>query len=197
MKRQTEFVAICALLMSSVAMSIDIMLPSLGEIAEAFELEQENDRQLTVVILFAGLTFGQLIFGPLSDATGRKPMVLLGLTVFSAGSFLSASASSFEMLLAGRALQGFGAAGPRIVTVALIRDRFKGQKMAQIMSLIMGIFIFRAGFGSQRWSSPVVSDAVARPLHFPRFCWYRGGSVACLAARRNSQKAHTIFNRCL
>ena len=114
MKRQTEFVAICALLMSSVAMSIDIILPSLGEIAEAFELEQENDRQLTVVILFAGLTFGQLIFGPLSDATGRKPMVLLGLTVFSAGSFLSTSASSFEMLLAGRALQGFGAAGPRI-----------------------------------------------------------------------------------
>ena len=142
MPRQTELIAISALLMSSVALSIDIMLPSLGDIAAAFGLQQDNDRQLTIVMVLAGLTFGQLIFGPCSEATGRKPMIFLGLGIFCAGSVVCATATSFDMLLIGRTLQGFGAAGPRIVTVALIRDRFDGRKMAQILSLIMGIFIF-------------------------------------------------------
>ena len=117
MPKQSELIAICAILMSSVALSIDIILPALGEIAEAFNLTNSNDRQLTVLVLFLGLTFGRLLFGPLSDTTGRKPMIYTGLAVF-------------------------GAAGPRIVTVALIRDRFEGERMVQIMSIIMGIFIF-------------------------------------------------------
>jgi len=142
MPKQSELIAICAILMSSVALSIDIMLPALGEIAEAFDLTINNDRQLTVVVLFLGLTFGQLLFGPLSDTTGRKPMIYTGLAVFCAGTVLCVFSTSFEMLLSGRILQGFGAAGPRIVTVALIRDRFEGERMAQIMSIIMGIFIF-------------------------------------------------------
>ena len=106
--------------MSSVALSIDIMLPSLGEIAATFDLTRDNDRQLTIVMLFAGLTLGQLIFGPCSDSTGRKPMIFLGLGTFCVGSIICAAATSFEMLLVGRTIQGFGAAGPRIVTVALI-----------------------------------------------------------------------------
>ncbi len=128
--------------MSSIALSIDIMLPALGEIAAAFELEHENDRQLVIVMIFVGLTFGQLIFGPCSDSTGRKAMIIIGLGIFCLGSILSVVAQSFEMLLIARAIQGFGAAGPRIVTVAMIRDRFKGQQMAQILSVITGIFIF-------------------------------------------------------
>ena len=142
MPRKAEFIAICAILMSSVALSIDIMLPALGEIASSFQLKEENDRQLVIVMVFIGLTFGQLVFGPGSDFIGRRIMIFIGLGVFCIGSILCAFAPSFEMLLASRVIQGFGAAGPRVVTLALIRDRFEGEKMAQILSMIIGVFIF-------------------------------------------------------
>ena len=142
--------------MSAIALSIDIMLPALGEIAAAFALEHENDRQLVIVMVFVGLTLGQLIFGPSSDSAGRKTMIIMGLAIFCLGSILSAVAQSFEMLLIARAIQGFGAAGPRIVTVALIRDRFQGQKMAQILSIITGIFIL----------VPVVAPSLGQLLLF-------------------------------
>ena len=142
MPRRSEFVALSALLMSSVALSVDIMLPALGEIARDFSLRDDNDRQFIIVALFLGLTFGQLLFGPLSDTLGRRPMILAGLGFFIAGAVVSAVAPSFEVMIAGRLMQGFGAAGPRIVTVAMIRDRFEGRPMAEILSLVMGIFIF-------------------------------------------------------
>ena len=151
-----EFIAICAILMSSIALAIDIMLPALGEIATAFALEHDNDRQLVIVMVFIGLTLGQLIFGPCSDSIGRKAMIITGLGIFCLGSILSAVAQSFEMLLIARAMQGFGAAGPRIVTVAMIRDRFQGQKMAQILSVITGIFIL----------VPVVAPSIGQVLLF-------------------------------
>ena len=65
MPRRSEFVALSALLMSSVALSVDIMLPALGQIAQDFSLRDDNDRQLIIVALF-GLDLGQLLFGPLS-----------------------------------------------------------------------------------------------------------------------------------
>lgn len=140
--RKSEFIAICALLMSVVALSIDVMLPALGELSAAFGIAEGNERQLVIVALFVGLAGGQLYFGPASDAVGRRPMVFIGVAVFIVGSVTCAMATSFQIMCVGRILQGFGAAGPRIVTVALIRDRFAGQDMAQVMSVIMGLFIF-------------------------------------------------------
>ncbi len=136
-----EFVAMLALLISLVALSIDAMLPALGDIASDLSVTHENDRQLVVSALFLGLTVGQMIYGPLSDSIGRKPAIYIGLAFFIAGSLLAAMATSFEMLLAGRMLEGFGAAGPRIVSVALVRDLYEGRPMARIMSLAMSIFI--------------------------------------------------------
>ena len=156
MPRRPEFVALSALLMSSVALSVDIMLPALGEIARDFSLRDDNDRQFIIVALFLGLTFGQLLFGPLSDTLGRRPMILAGLGFFIAGAVVSAVAPSFEVMIAGRLMQGFGAAGPRIVTVAMIRDRFEGRPMAEILSLVMGIFIF----------VPIVAPSLGQALLF-------------------------------
>ena len=136
-----EFVAMLALLISLVALSIDAMLPALGDIASDLSVTHENDRQLVVSALFLGLTVGQMIYGPLSNSIGRKPAIYIGLAFFIAGSLLAAMATSFEMLLAGRMLEGFGAAGPRIVSVALVRDLYEGRPMARIMSLAMSIFI--------------------------------------------------------
>lgn len=136
-----EFVAMLALLISLVALSIDAMLPALGAIASDLAVAHKNDRQLVVSALFLGLAVGQMIYGPLSDSIGRKPAIYIGLAFFITGSLMAATATSFEMLLAGRMLEGFGAAGPRIVAVALVRDIYEGRPMARIMSLAMSIFI--------------------------------------------------------
>ena len=130
----------CAL-MALVALSIDAVLPGLESLATDLGVAAGNRRQWVITALFLGLAAGQLFYGPLSDSWGRRRSILLGIAVFSVGSLLSATAQSFEMMLAGRAIQGFGAAGPRTVTLAMIRDRFEGAAMARLMSVIMSIFI--------------------------------------------------------
>ncbi|WP_308916324.1 MFS transporter [Jannaschia sp. LMIT008] len=135
-----EFVAIATVPMATIALAIDVMLPALGDMASEFGVE-DNKRQFVIAALFLGLAFGQLIFGPLSDGIGRRPAITAGAALFAIGGAVCATATTFEGLIAGRLLQGVGAAGPRIVTVALIRDRFEGAAMGRIMSIIMGVFI--------------------------------------------------------
>ena len=130
-----------ALLTSLVALSIDAMLPALSIIGVDLNVQRENGTQLIVTALFVGFAVGQLVFGPISDSAGRKFPIYTGLGLFMLGSILSMIAWSFPVMLAGRILQGFGAAAPRIVTIALIRDRYQGRSMARIMSFVMAIFI--------------------------------------------------------
>lgn len=135
-----EFIAMATVLMATIALSIDVMLPALGDMASELGVES-NRRQMVIVALFLGLAAGQLVFGPMSDSIGRRPAIVIGAAFFAVGGLICAMATTFETLIAGRLLQGAGAAGPRIVTVALIRDRFEGAAMARVMSIIMGIFI--------------------------------------------------------
>lgn len=137
-----EFIALMALLISLVALSIDAVLPALQMIGEDLNVADINHTQLVISFLFGGFMFGQLVYGPASDSFGRKRMIYFGLGLFLLGSALSLTAQSFEMMLAGRALQGFGAASSRIITIAMTRDLFKGREMARVMSIIMSIFIF-------------------------------------------------------
>ncbi len=130
-----------AVLISLVALSIDAMLPALPDIGRDLGTTDPNQPQLVLTALFLGLSVGQLFYGPLSDSIGRKPAVYLGLSMFIAGCVLSICATSFEVMLAGRVLQGLGAAGPRVVTVALVRDLFQGRAMARTMSFVMMVFI--------------------------------------------------------
>jgi DHA1 family bicyclomycin/chloramphenicol resistance-like MFS transporter len=139
--RFVEFVALMALMMSLVAMSIDAMLPALSQIGAELGVQQENTSQLIVTVIFLGLAVGQLIYGPLSDSVGRKPAIYLGYAIFFVGSLLSIFAFTFPMMLAGRLLQGIGMAAPRSVTMALIRDRYEGRAMARVMSFISVVFI--------------------------------------------------------
>ena len=136
-----EFVPLIALLMALVALSIDAMLPALPDIGADLGAAQRNDVQLVVTSLFLGLGFGQLLFGPLSDFIGRKPAICAGLALFMAGCVVSILAPTFELMLAGRVLQGIGVAAPRIVSVALVRDQYEGRRMARIMSFAMAVFI--------------------------------------------------------
>ena len=136
-----EFVIIISLMMSLTALSIDAMLPALPQIGGELQVQSANGPQLVVSALFLGLALGQLFFGPLSDSTGRKPAIYSGLSLFVVGSLISVFAVNFPMMLAGRLVQGAGVSAPRAVGLALVRDRYEGRAMAQIMSFVMTVFI--------------------------------------------------------
>lgn len=130
-----------ATLTALVALSIDMVLPALPAIGASLGVERANDNQLILSLLFLGFGLGQLVYGPLSDAVGRKPAAFVGFALFTAGCVLALLARTFPLMLVGRFLQGVGVAGPRTITLALVRDKFEGRAMARVMSLIMGVFI--------------------------------------------------------
>jgi DHA1 family bicyclomycin/chloramphenicol resistance-like MFS transporter len=136
-----EFIALVALTTSLVAMSIDTMLPALGAMATELGAAHANDRQLVLAAFFGGLSVGQLLYGPVSDSTGRKPALFFGIGLFVVANLLCALTHDFNLLLVGRALAGFGAAGPRIISMALVRDVYAGRGMARVMSFVSTVFI--------------------------------------------------------
>ncbi|MFT5706764.1 MAG: DHA1 family bicyclomycin/chloramphenicol resistance-like MFS transporter [Oceanospirillaceae bacterium] len=136
-----EFISMFALITSLVALSIDSMLPAFPAIAQSFALADTKDTQLVISTLVLGMVFGELIFGPLSDTKGRKYAILLGMVIFCIGCVIAMNAQTFEGMLIGRAIQGFGVSGPKIASRALIRDQYTGAAMARIMSFIMMFFI--------------------------------------------------------
>jgi len=136
-----EFVTLMAVLISIVAFSIDAMLPALTQIGADLGVHDPNDNQLVISSLFLGFAVAQIVFGPLSDSFGRKPMIYLGIAIFIGGCLLSIYGTSFSAMLTGRVLQGIGVAAPRIICVAIVRDGYEGRGMAQIMSFIMAVFV--------------------------------------------------------
>ena len=130
-----------ACLMSIVALSIDTILPALNPIGLSIGTVNQNENQLLITMIFLGLGLGQLIFGPISDSFGRKPVVYIGFTVFMLASFLCIAAPNIEIMVIGRILQGIGLSASRSISIAMIRDRFEGDYMAKIMSFVVTIFI--------------------------------------------------------
>ena len=129
------------MMMSLVALSVDTMLPALSEIGRDLGVTDNNSSQLIISLFFFGMASGQLLYGPVSDNTGRKQAIYLGYGLFITGCLLSLVATTLPVMLAGRLLQGFGAAGPRIVSVAIVRDQYEGRAMARVMSFVMTVFI--------------------------------------------------------
>jgi DHA1 family bicyclomycin/chloramphenicol resistance-like MFS transporter len=136
-----EFVALIGVMMAVGALSLDMMLPALGVMGEELGVTNPNRRQEVITAFLVGIGIGQLFYGPLSDLYGRKRMLLIGLAIFIAASLWATVAHSFEALLAARALQGFGAAAPRVISAAVVRDLFVGDRMARVMSFAMLVFI--------------------------------------------------------
>lgn len=136
-----EFIVLFSLVTSLTAVSIDAILPALRQIGEALEVSDPNRTQLVVSMFILGMACGEVLFGPISDAVGRKRAILAGLLVFVVGTVVAMTAPSFEQFLAGRIIQGLGVSGPKIASRALIRDLYEGEAMARIMSLIFMVFV--------------------------------------------------------
>ena len=135
-----EFVALMAMMMATVAFSIDSMLPALPEIGRELAGGDANDAQLVLSAFMVGMGVGTLFTGPLSDSFGRKPVILCGALVYIAGALISWQAPSLEVLILGRALQGLGASAARVVAIAIIRDLYSGREMARLISFVMIVF---------------------------------------------------------
>lgn len=138
---KAEFVALMASLMSMVALSIDAILPALDQIGISIGTNHSSENQMLITMIFLGLGVGQLIFGPISDSLGRKPIIYVGFLIFVAASMLCVYAKSIEVMVLGRILQGIGLSAPRTLAIAMIRDSFSGDYMAKIMSFVVAIFI--------------------------------------------------------
>lgn len=136
-----EFVAMVASLMAMTALAIDAMLPALPAIGEALDVSDNNDRQLVIGALLLGFGLAQIAHGPLSDRFGRRPLLIGGLSLYVLSSIIAAYSQSFELLLAARFSQGIAVAATRVLAVSIVRDLYVGRKMAQVMSMVMMVFM--------------------------------------------------------
>lgn len=137
----TEFVMLMAALMSLNAFAIDAMLPALPAIGDALGVAQENRRQLVVTFYLIGFGLTQMVWGPVSDRSGRRPVLVVGLLLYAIFALLAALADSFTLLLVARTLQGGAAGATRVLVTSIVRDRFEGALMARVMSLTFVVFM--------------------------------------------------------
>lgn len=137
---RVEFVAMMAMSFATIAITIDAMLPAVPEITEALSPTEPNKVQLIITLFMLGMGLGTLFVGPISDAVGRKPVILGGAALYIASALVAWQSSSLELLLIARFFQGMGASGPRVVTLAVVRDLFDGRDMARIMSFVLTVF---------------------------------------------------------
>lgn len=136
-----EMTMMLAALMALNSFAIDAMIPALPDIGRSLNVAHENDRQLVVIAYFLGFASTQLLWGPLADRFGRKPIMAAGVSLYGAFALLCAIAPTFPLLIAGRALMGASAAASRVLVVAMVRDLFEAEEMARVMSLVFMTFM--------------------------------------------------------
>lgn len=139
---RVEFTALLAMSMALAALGLDLMLPAFALMRADLGLAPGSTAIAGVVTAYMlGLAAGQLLYGPLADRYGRRPALFVGFGIYALGALLCTVAPGLQLLLVGRFVWGLGAAGPRVVTLAVVRDRFEGEQMARAMSFIMAVFI--------------------------------------------------------
>jgi DHA1 family bicyclomycin/chloramphenicol resistance-like MFS transporter len=136
-----EMTALLAGLMALNAFAIDSMIPALADIGRSLHVARENDQQLVVIAYFIGFASTQLLWGPLADRFGRKPILAVGVALYGAFALLCAAAGTFPLLIAGRVAMGASAAVTRVLVVAMVRDLFEAEAMAKVMSLVFMTFM--------------------------------------------------------
>ena len=143
---RAEFIALIAMMFAVIAFSIDSMLPALPEIGRELSPDALNNAQLILTSFVLGIGIGTFFTGPLSDAFGRKRVIIAGSALYVIGATVAYFSTSLEVVLAARVVQGLGAAAPRIVSLAIVRDLYSGRDMARIVSIAMMIFTIFPAF---------------------------------------------------
>lgn len=138
---RVELIILMASLMSLNAMAIDIMLPALGLISDDFGLMNENDRQWIITSYIYGMSIGSIIYGSLADRYGRKPVLLVTITIYIGFGIFCAFSENYDLLLIARFIQGLAASAMGVLANSIIRDRYEGDAMARTMSTIMMVFM--------------------------------------------------------
>lgn len=137
-----EFIALSACTMMLTALGIDIMLPVFGELRVHFGLPRESTATAQIIGFFFMGQVAQFFFGILSDRYGRLPILRVGFPLYIVGGVAAAYSPTLEFMYASRFVAGMGASAVFMTTIATVRDRFVGDHMARIMSLVFTIFLF-------------------------------------------------------
>jgi len=130
--------ALTALLAAMTAigpLTTDMYLPSLPDIAQKLGASTAQV-QLTISSYLIGFALGQIVYGPVSDRHGRKPVLIAAVAIYSAATFVCAFSTSIEMLIAGRFVQAIGGAGGIVLARAIVRDLYSGARAGRELSLI-------------------------------------------------------------
>jgi DHA1 family bicyclomycin/chloramphenicol resistance-like MFS transporter len=187
-----EFVSMIAVLMAVNALAIDTMLPALPQIGDVLGITHDNERQWIITSYVLGFGGAQLIYGPISDRYGRKPILIGSLIFFVIFSLCATFAQSFAFMIFSRVMQGVAVASTRVITVSIVRDCYSGRQMARVMSLSFIVFMI----------IPVLAPALGQlMLVFARWQWIFGafalfGSVVALwVTLRLPETLHPEYRR--
>ncbi|WP_265563034.1 multidrug effflux MFS transporter [Sphingomicrobium arenosum] len=140
-RRTTEIVALLAGMMAMNALALDTMLPALPAIGADHGISDANRTQLVIVAYMFGFGASQMLWGPLADRYGRRPILLAGVSLYILFGILAAAAGDFTLLIAARFLMGACGAVSRVLVLAIVRDLYEGEEMARIMSLTQMTFM--------------------------------------------------------
>lgn len=140
--KSTEYIALSACTMMLTALGIDIMLPAFAEVRRHFGLGSESTATAQIIVFFFMGQVAQIVFGILSDRYGRLAMFRVGFPLYILSGIAAAFAPSLGWMYAARFLSGVGASAVFTTTIAGVRDRYVGDEMARIMSLVLTIFLF-------------------------------------------------------
>jgi DHA1 family bicyclomycin/chloramphenicol resistance-like MFS transporter len=135
------FVSLMAAFMAVNSLGIDAMVAALPDIGRAFHVATDNRRQWVIAAYMLGFGVAQLIYGPLSDHFGRKPLIVTSMFCYAAMSLAAGFAPSFEVMIGARVLQGVAGAASRVLVVSIVRDCYSGRRMARVMSLTFIVFL--------------------------------------------------------
>lgn len=144
--KPAEFIALSACTMTLTALGIDVMLPAFGDIRRHFGLSADSTATAQIISFFFMGQVAQIIFGALSDRFGRLPILRTGFPLYIIGGIVAAIAPDLPTMLTARFFAGMGASAVFMTTIAGVRDRFVGDQMARILSLIFTIFLFTPVF---------------------------------------------------
>jgi DHA1 family bicyclomycin/chloramphenicol resistance-like MFS transporter len=138
---ERNFIIFMATVTSIVAFSVDMMLPALIDIGNEYSVSDPNDVHLVIIAFIFSFGLSQLFFGPLTDAFGRRDILIGSLIAFAVASVAALFAPNFEMLILARVFAGIAAGAARSASQAAVRDCFAGSDMARIMSHVSAVFM--------------------------------------------------------